>query len=114
MKSRLYTRTGDDGTTSLVGGTRAPKDCDRLDAYGTVDELNSWLGLLAASESIPPPRRDLLLGIQNTLFDIGAALATEPESPWQPAPLSPEAIATLENAIDTIDGALPPLRQLPS
>ena len=111
MKSRLYTRTGDDGTTSLVGGTRAPKDCDRLDAYGTVDELNSWLGLLAASESITPPRRDLLLGIQNTLFDIGAALATEPESPWQPAPLSPEAIATLENAIDTIDGALPPLRQ---
>ena len=73
MKSRLYTRTGDDGTTSLVGGTRAPKDSFRLEAYGTTDELNSWLGLLAASEVISDVRRSQLLDIQNTLFDIGAA-----------------------------------------
>ena len=52
MKSKLYTRRGDDGTTSLVGGTRVMKDSPRLQAYGTVDELNSWLGLLAASDAI--------------------------------------------------------------
>lgn len=111
MKSRLYTRTGDDGTTSLVGGSRAPKDCPRLDAYGTVDELNSWLGLIASFPTIAPQRQDLLRHIQNTLFDIGAALATEPESQWQPVPLPPQEVQTLENAIDTIDSALPPLRR---
>ncbi|MDO4319975.1 MAG: cob(I)yrinic acid a,c-diamide adenosyltransferase [Bacteroidales bacterium] len=111
MKSRLYTRTGDDGTTSLVGGTRAPKDCDRLEAYGTVDELNSWLGLLAASDTIAADRRELLRHIQNTLFDIGAALATEPDSAWQPAPLPIAEIEWIESAIDTIDSQLPPLRQ---
>lgn len=111
MKSRLYTRTGDDGTTSLVGGTRAPKDCDRLEAYGTVDELNSWLGLLASSTALGAERRELLQHIQNTLFDIGAALATEPQSAWQPAPFSSEKIERIESAIDDIDSQLPPLRQ---
>lgn len=111
MKSRLYTRTGDDGTTSLVGGTRAPKDSIRLEAYGNVDELNSWLGLLAASGVITDTARQTLLSAQNTLFDIGAALATEPESEWQPAPLGHEPVLALETAIDTIDAALPPLRQ---
>lgn len=82
MKSRLYTRTGDDGTTSLVGGTRAPKDSLRLEAYGTVDELNSWLGLVAASDTLDDTRRAEIQSMQNTLFDIGAALATEPESKW--------------------------------
>lgn len=111
MKSRLYTRTGDDGTTSLVGGTRAGKDSDRLEAYGTVDELNSWLGLLASSLSLRPERRELLLGIQNQLFNIGAALATEPESKWQPTLPAESAMAAIEAAIDDIDSALPPLRQ---
>ncbi len=111
MKSRLYTRTGDDGTTSLVGGTRAPKDSFRLEAYGTTDELNSWLGLLAASEVISDVRRSQLLDIQNTLFDIGAALATEPESQWQPAPLGTATVERLEKAIDEIDANLPALRQ---
>ncbi len=110
MKSRLYTRTGDDGTTSLVGGARAPKDCERLEAYGTIDELNSWLGLLAASADITPQRRDMLQKIQNTLFDIGAELATEPESSWQPVPLPDTAVDDIEAYIDTVDGALPPLR----
>lgn len=111
MKSRLYTRTGDDGTTSLVGGTRAPKDCPRLEAYGTLDELNSWLGLLAASAHMPTGRRDMLHKIQNTLFDIGAELATEPESQWQPVPLPDSAVTSLESYIDDIDSQLPPLRQ---
>jgi len=110
MKSRLYTRSGDQGTTSLVGGTRAPKDSIRLEAYGTVDELNSWLGLLVASEAVKPQRRATLLDIQNRLFDIGAALATEPESAWQPTPIGAEAVITIEKAIDDIDSALPPLR----
>lgn len=111
MKSRLYTRTGDDGTTSLVGGTRAPKDCERLEAYGTIDELNSWIGLLASSPAISSERRSQLQSIQNRLFDIGAILATEPDSSWQPSGLAPETIANLEIIIDEIDGALPPLRQ---
>lgn len=111
MKSRLYTRTGDDGTTSLAGGSRAAKNDPRLEAYGTVDELNSWLGLLAAAPSLSAARRSQLLGIQNRLFDIGAILATEPSSSWQPAPLPDEAIDRLEQAIDEIDGNLPPLRQ---
>lgn len=111
MKSRLYTRTGDDGTTSLVGGTRAPKESPRLEAYGTVDELNSWLGLLAASEVLTDSRRDSIRRIQNRLFDIGAALATEPESPWQPQLPGEEAVAALEAFIDDIDAGLSPLRQ---
>ena len=111
MKSRLYTRTGDDGTTSLVGGARAPKDSPRLEAYGTVDELNSWLGLLAASAAMPAARREMLLDIQNRLFDIGAALATEPESAWQPAPLGHDTVEALERHIDDIDAGLEPLRR---
>ena len=111
MKSRLYTRTGDDGTTSLVGGTRAPKDSERLEAYGTVYELNSWLGLIAASDAIDDTRRAEIHTMQNVLFDIGAALATEPESKWQPRPLAQDKISAIEAAIDAVDGTLPPLRQ---
>lgn len=111
MKSRLYTRTGDDGTTSLVGGTRAPKDSARLEAYGTVDELNSWLGILAASEVISAERRAMIQSIQNRLFDIGCALATEPESSWQPQPIGREAVEAIERAIDAVDSGLPQLRQ---
>lgn len=108
MKSKLYTRTGDEGTTALIGG-RTDKDDIRLEAYGTIDELNSWLGLLAADPAIDPERRTLLLGIQNTLFDIGSILATAPGSTYVPAPLESEAVEALETAIDTIDTGLPPL-----
>lgn len=111
MKSRLYTRTGDAGDTSLVGGTRVPKDSPRLEAYGTVDELNSWIGLVAASEAISPERRDALRRVQHRLFDIGAALATEPESTWQPDFDGAAAVAEIEALIDNIDAQLPPLRQ---
>ena len=106
-KSNVYTRTGDSGTTSLVGGTRAPKDSPRLEAYGTVDELNSWLGLLATAPALDPADRLLIADIQNRLFDIGSILATEPESSWQPTPLPTDAIALVEQAIDRLDSALP-------
>ncbi len=108
MKSNIYTRGGDGGTTSLVGGTRVAKDSPRLEAYGTVDELNSWLGLLAASpESLPEGASDTLTMVQNTLFDLGTILATEPESTWQPAPPDPSKVEAIEAAIDALDATLP-------
>lgn len=106
-KSNVYTRTGDNGGTSLVGGTRVAKNNARLEAYGTIDEANSWLGLLSASESITEPMRATLMRAMNLMFDIGAALATEPDSPWQPAPFPAQAVAQLESDIDTLDSQLP-------
>ena len=99
---KVYTRTGDAGTTSLVGGTRVAKNDARLEAYGTADELNSWLGLLCASSAIPDAVRAPLHSAMNLLFDIGAALATEPDSRWQPAPFPVSAVESLESAIDTL------------
>lgn len=107
MKSNVYTRTGDSGTTSLVGGKRVAKDSPRLEAYGTVDELNSWLGLIATAEAISDDDRHLLNKIQNRLFDIGSALATEPESKWQPKPFDPADTQDIELAIDRLDSVLP-------
>lgn len=79
-KSSVYTRTGDSGTTSLVGGTRVPKNSPRLEAYGTIDEANSWLGLLDASDAIPEAAHATLRQAMNHMFDIGSALATEETS----------------------------------
>lgn len=107
MKSNVYTRTGDAGTTSLVGGTRIAKDDARLEAYGTVDELNSWLGLLESSAHIPEAAHATLLRAMNHLFDIGAILATEPGSAWQPQPFPDSAIAGLEADIDALDAEVP-------
>lgn len=112
MKSNVYTRGGDKGLTSLVGGKRVPKNSARLEAYGSVDELNSWLGLAAASETFDRIEngidiRGLLTSIQHRLFDIGSSLATEPESQWQPEPLRQECVNQLEVAIDKIDALLP-------
>lgn len=103
----IYTKTGDRGTTSLVGGTRVPKDSMRLEAYGTVDELNSWIGLLCADPACDDADRDTLTYIQNRLFDIGSELATEPASAWQPVPMSAVAAQRLEREIDRLDAALP-------
>lgn len=104
---KVYTRTGDSGTTSLVGGTRIDKDNTRLEAYGTVDELNSWLGLLDSSEAIPQPAHATLLRAMNLLFDIGASLATEEDSKWQPAPFPAAATEALEADIDAFEASLP-------
>ncbi len=107
MKSNVYTRTGDLGTTSLVGGKRVAKNNARLEAYGTIDEANSWLGLLDASDALPEASHATLRRAMNHLFDIGAALATEPESKWQPSPFPESAVAALEADIDVLDAQLP-------
>ncbi|MCU0450169.1 MAG: cob(I)yrinic acid a,c-diamide adenosyltransferase [Bernardetiaceae bacterium] len=107
---KIYTRTGDQGTTSLVGGTRVPKSYLRIEAYGTVDELNSYLGLLRDQE-VNAPRRELLKEIQDRLFTIGANLASEPDQTRRPLPdLYDSDVARLEQAMDQMDLALPPLR----
>ena len=122
MKSPVYTRTGDAGQTSLIGGTRVSKTDLRLEAYGTVDELNAQLGLLltylaspAADESVAEARTadaELLLRVQSCLFSVGAALATDTSKlPLRPtAIVTPEMVSELEQAIDRIDSQLPPLR----
>jgi len=104
---KVYTRTGDKGMTSLVGGKRVAKDDMRLEAYGTVDELNSWLGLINSSTSIPQEAHDTLSDVMNRLFDIGSILATEPESTWQPKPLPQSATDDIEFAIDKLEAMLP-------
>lgn len=75
---KIYTKTGDNGTTSLYGGIRVTKHNIRIDSYGTIDELNSWLGLIGDQE-INTQYTTTLIKIQNTLFTIGAILATAPE-----------------------------------
>ena len=75
---KIYTKTGDKGSTSLFGGTRVPKHHIRINSYGTVDELNSWLGLLRDQE-MDTHYREILITIQDKLFTVGAILATDPE-----------------------------------
>lgn len=105
---KIYTRTGDSGQTSLVGGKRVSKTHPRLEAYGTVDELSSHLGLLA-SLLTDHHHRQTILTIQQTLFSLSAILATEPESKWQPEPLSPSHTEKLEAEIDHLQQQLPAL-----
>lgn len=113
---KIYTRTGDAGQTSLVGGKRVSKASDRLEAYGTVDELNSHLGLLAATPGIDPRSATFIHHIQNRLFNLGAYLATDTEtttaSPLTlPSPKGIDApeIKAIEDEIDHLESTLPPL-----
>lgn len=110
MSLRIYTKTGDKGETSLLGGTRLPKHHIRIEAYGTVDELNSHIGLLrdvAGEEKII----DLLIAIQDRLFTVGAQLAADPETNKMPLPALQESdITQLENAIDEMENLLPPMK----
>ncbi|WP_374388626.1 cob(I)yrinic acid a,c-diamide adenosyltransferase [Sandaracinobacter sp.] len=107
--NRIYTRTGDDGTTGLVDGSRVAKDCPRVAAYGTTDEANSVLGLArlhAAGEQLAMIER-----IQNDLFDLGADLAT-PGDDWrddQALRVVPEQVSRLEAEIDAMNAELAPL-----
>lgn len=113
-KSLLYTRTGDLGTTALVGGSRRSKDDVRLEAYGTVDELNTWLGVLTSHAELPGSERDLILYVQHRLFDLGAYLATpvaDPKAMPQAATLGQDAVSRLEHAIDRLDDATPAANQ---
>ena len=104
--SRIYTKTGDNGLTGLIGGQRIPKNSPRIEAYGTLDELNSHLGLAAAhkvSSSILP----MLLTIQQELFEIGAELAQGGEN--QDPRIKASHVQTLEQYIDDLDEHRPPL-----
>lgn len=109
-KSIVYTATGDKGQTSLVGGKRVDKDDVRLEAYGTVDELNSHIGLLDNLHNIPSDTKSFLRIIQNKLFNIGAYLATECAPGTKASGLDDDDIARLERQIDELDYELPPLR----
>ena len=108
----IYTRTGDKGETSLVGGKRVPKTHPRIEAYGTIDELSSSIGLLIAMMTEDNTDRQLLLKIQYKLFNVGSYLATESKELQQKYALKPEAedILEIEKAIDRIDATLPKLR----
>ncbi len=111
---KIYTKTGDDGTTGLIGGTRVKKHHIRIESYGTVDELNSWLGLIRDQE-IDAYLKDVLTQIQKKLFVIGAILATDPEKAVLKngkkrltiPEISEADITFLENQIDMMDGSLP-------
>jgi cob(I)alamin adenosyltransferase len=107
---KIYTRTGDQGTTALFGGKRVSKADLRIDAYGTVDELNSVIGLVRDQE-VNVKRRDTLVRIQNTLFVIGSVLATEPGNEKVKIPSLEEVdITFLEREIDAMEAELEPLR----
>ena len=107
---KIYTKTGDDGQTGLFGGPRVAKDDPRIEAYGSVDELNAALGL-ARCESLPAEIDALLARVQNELFDLGAELATPDPQAHNLATLGPPHIAALEQAIDRHEASLPPLKQ---
>lgn len=109
MKSSLYTRTGDDGTTSLVDGSRAEKDSTRVDAYGDVDELSSTLGFLAASADCPDEIKGELREIQHLMFEIGGYLATPPQATKTISGMD-EEIAKIEGWIDSLDERTPKIR----
>ena len=109
-KSMIYKKTGDKGTTSLVGGVRVPKTHIRLEAYGTVDELNSYLGLLQTYLTEEADKR-LVAHVQNKLFSVGSYLATDQSQTElrMESRINDKDITLLEQAIDEIDNALTPL-----
>lgn len=109
MKSSLYTRSGDDGTTSLVNGKRVKKNSVRIEAYGTIDELSSAIGLAASDKNCNDELRGQLLEIQNELFNIGSYLATEVPAGTTPGckSLSEAKIKEIEGWIDALDEQTP-------
>ena len=117
--TRVYTRTGDRGETRLVGGKAVPKDHVRIEAYGTVDELNAIIGLirtfLSMSSAEPTAKQTLdtmLEEIQHQLFDVGSELATPPESRWDGMiPIGDVDTTLLETWIDQLNEELPPLKE---
>ncbi|MDO4695531.1 cob(I)yrinic acid a,c-diamide adenosyltransferase [Porphyromonas sp.] len=111
-KSKLYTKTGDKGKTSLVGGQRVPKSCNRLESYGTVDELNSFIGLLMAYLPADDINQTTLKFVQHKLFTVGAYLATDNSEPMDfeiPSGITKDTIKRIEGEIDRLDAAVPPL-----
>lgn len=108
---KIYTKTGDQGLTSLIGGTRVSKASLRIDSYGTVDELNAYVGLLR-DQDVNGSRRRMLKEIQDRLFTIGASLASDPEKSKMKIPdLHAEDVALLEQEMDRMNADLPELRE---
>ncbi|WP_196893688.1 cob(I)yrinic acid a,c-diamide adenosyltransferase [Aureivirga marina] len=113
---KIYTKTGDKGTTALFGGTRVPKYHGRIEAYGTVDELNSYIGLIR-DQKVEQSIFDFLIKIQNELFTLGAMLATPPEKEQLKngkerlniPKITAENIEDLEAEIDKMNEDLPPM-----
>lgn len=107
---KIYTKTGDEGKTSLIGGARVPKSHLRIDGYGTIDELNSYIGLVRSQE-ITEHQKEILKEVQNNLFVIGSLLAADPEKSKMVLPeLQPDDIALLEKEIDLMQRELPELK----
>jgi cob(I)alamin adenosyltransferase len=110
--NKIYTKTGDDGTTGLVGGPRVLKSDLRVEAYGAVDETNSFIGLARLSTREFPELDSILEGVQNALFDLGADLATpETGEPlgYEPLRVTEKQVEDIEKAIDLINSNLDPL-----
>lgn len=107
---KIYTKTGDKGTTALFGGQRVSKAHLRIETYGTVDELNAYIGLVRDQE-VNHKRKSLLVEVQDRLFTIGSILATEPGNTKVKIPaLHADDILLLEKEIDAMDAELPPMR----
>lgn len=104
--SKIYTRTGDQGTTGLGDGTRVSKEHPRVEAYGTVDETNSFIGVILAVAGIPDPVRRCLIEVQHDLFDLGGELCI----PSHRA-ITAEYVARLERQLDEFNENLPPLKE---
>ena len=104
--SKIYTRTGDDGTTGLGDGSRVPKDDARVEAYGSVDEANSAIGVVLAVPGLPDPVTEALTRVQHELFDLGGELCI----PGHRA-IEPSHVLALEASLDSFNAGLPPLKE---
>lgn len=107
---KIYTKTGDKGKTSLLGGKKVSKSHLRIEAYGTVDELNSHIGLLAAY-TINEPYQAFLLTVQHKLFNLGSLLAVDGEQPFPLPGVFKEDVEAIEQEIDSLTSQLPVLKQ---
>ena len=107
---KIYTKGGDKGETSLLGGTRVPKYHDRIEAYGTLDELNSYIGLIR-DQKIDEHYKNILLDVQNNLFVAESLLAADKEESIKMLPrLTDDKITLLESEIDKMNEEIPPLK----
>ncbi|MVN89582.1 cob(I)yrinic acid a,c-diamide adenosyltransferase [Mucilaginibacter aquatilis] len=107
---KIYTKTGDKGFTGLIGGTRVTKAHIRIESYGTVDELNAYLGLIT-DQDIASEHKQFIKTIQDTLFTVGASLAADPDKPHRMLPdLTDSDVLMLEEKMDEMEKQLPPLK----
>jgi cob(I)alamin adenosyltransferase len=111
MAIKIYTKTGDAGKTSLIGGTKVAKSNIRIDSYGTIDELNSFIGMVS-DQLQHPPSKSVLKEIQDRLFTIGSSLACDPDKePLMKIPdLKEDDVTFLEREIDKMNEELPPMK----